>query len=80
MFIADHPFNLLVNGKFIQIVPAMIGVTKNDGGFFVLQKGKCQNKPWQCQYKQFSSIFNASFTMHYICRLEYSFDNQPKVI
>ena len=38
----DHPFNLLVNGKFNQTVPAMIGVTKNEGGFFVLRfKGTC---------------------------------------
>ncbi|KAJ7388538.1 hypothetical protein OS493_037056 [Desmophyllum pertusum] len=35
-FLHDHPFNLLVNGKFNQTVPAMIGVTKNEGGFFVL--------------------------------------------
>ncbi|KAJ7388536.1 hypothetical protein OS493_037054 [Desmophyllum pertusum] len=33
---ADHPFNLLVNGKFNQTVPAIIGMTKNGGGFFVL--------------------------------------------
>ena len=33
---ADLPFNLLVNGEFNQTVPAMIGVTQNEGGFFVL--------------------------------------------
>ncbi|KAJ7340287.1 hypothetical protein OS493_003020 [Desmophyllum pertusum] len=35
-FLHDHPFNLLVNGKFNQTVPAIIGMTKNGGGFFVL--------------------------------------------
>ncbi|KAL9962059.1 hypothetical protein ACROYT_G031124 [Oculina patagonica] len=35
-FLHDHPFNLLVNGKFNWTVPAMIGVTKNEGGLFVL--------------------------------------------
>lgn len=35
-YFVDHPFNLLVNGKFNETVPAMIGVTKNEGGLFVL--------------------------------------------
>ena len=41
LYFADLPYNLLVNGKFNQTVPAMIGVTRNEGGFFVLPvKGK----------------------------------------
>ncbi|KAL9962058.1 hypothetical protein ACROYT_G031123 [Oculina patagonica] len=36
-FLHDFPFNLLVNGKFNnQTVQAMVGVTKNEGAFFVL--------------------------------------------
>lgn len=39
-FLHDFPYNLLVGGKFNQTVPAMIGVTRNEGGFFVLpEKG-----------------------------------------
>lgn len=41
LYFADLPYNLLVNGKLNQTVPAMIGVTRNEGGFFVLPlKGK----------------------------------------
>ena len=36
LYFADLPFNLLVKGKFNQTVPAMIGVTQNEGGYDVI--------------------------------------------
>lgn len=68
---ADHPFNLLVNGKFNQTVPAMIGVTKNEGGFFVLPV-KGIHLAMSTDIKKFSSI-NTIHLLQYT-RLENSFD------
>lgn len=48
-FLHDLPYNLLVNGKLNQTVPAMIGVTRNEGGFFCPSSKRCN--AWNTQYR-----------------------------